>query len=40
MEERKGESNKIQAKYIYGALFGAGIGAVLGLMAYTNNWLG
>lgn len=32
--------NKNELKLVGATLFGAGIGAILGILAYTNNWLG
>lgn len=32
--------NKIKLKLVGATLFGAGIGAILGILAYTHNWLG
>jgi hypothetical protein len=33
-------SDKKKLKLVGATLFGAGIGAILGILAYTNNWLG
>ncbi len=32
--------NKNKLKLVGVTLFGAGIGAILGILAYTHNWLG
>jgi hypothetical protein len=32
--------NKNNLKLVGATLFGAGIGAILGILAYTHNWLG
>jgi len=32
--------NKNKLKLVKSTLFGAGIGAILGILAYTHNWLG
>jgi hypothetical protein len=32
--------NKNKLKLVEATLFGSGIGAILGILAYTYNWLG
>lgn len=40
MDKLKKKKSLSEIKTSYFALFGAAIGAVIGLVAYVNNWLG
>ena len=40
MSNNKSELNEKKLKTLHYAFFGASFGAILGLIAYVNNWLG
>jgi hypothetical protein len=40
MIEKDNKENKKSIRAIGGLLFGAGVGAILGIIAYNQQWLG
>ncbi|MFJ9462840.1 hypothetical protein [Viridibacillus arvi] len=40
MDDSKNKWGISKAKTIFYLLFGASIGAIIGIIAYNNNWLG